>query len=86
MKCLQRALRACDSSGFLALHDDGKLGLDTITEANRVVNVTALLAAIRSEAAGYFRTTDAIAHHDARRRPSVSKGMADARVLVTLFI
>jgi len=57
--CLQRALRACMRS---APSEDGELGIATANYANNFQNVPALLAAIRSEAAGYFRTTDAIAH------------------------
>ncbi len=61
--CLQRALRACspDADPRL-LPDDGDLTVSTILTANAVTNVAALLASLRSEAAGYFRITDALAH------------------------
>ncbi|MGA9722703.1 MAG: glycosyl hydrolase 108 family protein [Candidatus Binatus sp.] len=62
---LQRALRACGAGSFAKeprYPDDGTLDLHTVEAANSFINVAALLAALRSEAAGYFRTTDAIAH------------------------
>jgi lysozyme family protein len=49
-RCLQRALRAC---GFIVV-EDGALGNGTIAGANGA-DGGALLAALRSEAAGYYR-------------------------------
>lgn len=64
--CLQRALRACGR----AIEDDGILGEETIRSAAATVNfsrepveTSALMAALRSEAAGYYRT---LAAHDER--------------------
>jgi len=51
-RCLQRALRAC---GMTVL-EDGALGNGTVSAANRA-NGEVLLAALRSEAAGYYRAT-----------------------------
>jgi lysozyme family protein len=50
MKCLQRALRACGRR----VEEDGVLGRATITAAS-AANRLALVAALRSEAAGYYR-------------------------------
>jgi lysozyme family protein len=49
-RCLQRALRACGK----AVAEDGALGKATVA-AVRVVSQLALAAALRSEAAGYYR-------------------------------
>lgn len=54
--CLQRALRACG----IAIADDGVLGAATQSAAARA-DGAALLAALRSEAAGYYRVTAALA-------------------------
>jgi lysozyme family protein len=50
VRCLQRALRACGAT----LAEDGALGNGTISAAQRA-DGGALLAALRSEAAGYYR-------------------------------
>jgi lysozyme family protein len=50
VRCLQRALRACGRR----LGDDGALGPETIAAAD-ASDQSALLAALRSEAAGYYR-------------------------------
>jgi len=52
VQCLQRALRACGTT----VVEDGALGNATVAAANRA-NGAALLAALRSEAAGYYRAT-----------------------------
>lgn len=52
VRCLQRGLRACGAT----LDEDGALGAATISAANRA-DGGALLAALRSEAAGYYRAT-----------------------------
>ena len=54
VRCLQRALRAC---GRLVV-EDSALGNTTVSSANRV-DGGALLAALRSEAAGYYSATAA---------------------------
>jgi lysozyme family protein len=59
--CLQRALRAC---GVFNPAEDGVLALATVHTVNSCSNTEALLSALRSEAAGYFRT---IAHDNAAR-------------------
>jgi lysozyme family protein len=51
-RCLQRALRGCG----IAVAKDGALGNGTVAAANRA-DGGALLAALRSEAAGYCRAT-----------------------------
>lgn len=56
MKCLQRALRACGRR----VEEDGVLGRATIAAAV-AANRLALMAALRSEAAGYYRVLAAIA-------------------------
>jgi lysozyme family protein len=48
--CLQRALRACGKR----ILQDGNLGEQTVA-ASSAIESTALLAALRSEAAGYYR-------------------------------
>ncbi len=55
IRCLQRAMRACGAQ----LEEDGVIGAATIYAVNSYLNVQALLAAIRSEAAAYFRATAA---------------------------
>ncbi|MGH7917268.1 MAG: putative peptidoglycan-binding domain-containing protein, partial [Candidatus Binataceae bacterium] len=50
VRCLQRALRACGRR----VADDGVLGIQTYGAAG-AVNQLALIAAMRSEAAGYYR-------------------------------
>jgi lysozyme family protein len=63
--CVQRACRACGRP----LADDGIAGRLTLDAAHTIAgqNVAALLAAIRSEAAGYFRTVSAL---ERGRRPN----------------
>jgi lysozyme family protein len=56
MKCLQRALRACGRR----VEEDGVLGRATIAAAE-AANRLALMAALRSEAAGYYRVLAALA-------------------------
>jgi lysozyme family protein len=51
--CLIRALRACGAT--LDHSKCGRLDIAIVTTANTFTNVPALLAAIRSEAAGHFR-------------------------------
>jgi lysozyme family protein len=51
-RCLQRALRACGTT----VVEDGALGNGTIAGVNHA-DAQALLAALRSEAAGYYRAT-----------------------------
>jgi lysozyme family protein len=51
-KCLQRAIR---SAKLLKLKDDGILGQQTLDAANST-NYTHLLCALRSEAAGFYRS------------------------------
>jgi len=53
--CLQRALRACGG----AILEDHAIGPATVTAA-LAANSDALLAAMRSEAAGYYRTLAAL--------------------------
>lgn len=60
-KCLQRALRACGRR----MIEDGVVGPVTAAAA-RAANQLALLAALRSEAAGYYRTLAAL---ERGRRP-----------------
>jgi len=55
--CLQRALRACGRR----VDEDGLIGEQTRTEAP-AANQMALMAALRSEAAGYYRTLAASEH------------------------
>lgn len=54
-RCLQCAVRACGRR----IADDGVLGRTTIAAA-RAANQLALLAALRSEAAGYYRVLAAL--------------------------
>lgn len=56
VSCLQRALRACGHP----LDDDGVLGPVTVGAAAAVADGAALMAALRSEAAGYYRVTAAL--------------------------
>ncbi len=51
-KCLQRAVRAASS---IVLEDDGVLGPKTIAAVNGV-NLNMLLSALKSEAAGFYRS------------------------------
>jgi lysozyme family protein len=55
--CLQRAARACGRH----VEEDGLVGIETRT-AVQGVNQIALMAALRSEAAGYYRTLAASEH------------------------
>lgn len=55
VRCLQRAVRACGRR----IVEDGVLGRITVG-AVRAANQVAMLAALRSEAAGYYRTLAAI--------------------------
>ena len=55
-RCLQRALRACSFPTV----EDGDLGEVTVVAATRA-DCSALLAALRSEAAGYYRATAELA-------------------------
>jgi len=64
-RCLQRAVRACGKR----IPEDGALGPATVAAA-RVANQLALLAALRSEAAGYYR---ALAALDRGRRPDADR-------------
>jgi len=54
-RCLQRALRACGSP----VTEDGEIGTATRAAA-AAANQVALLAALRAEAAGYYRTLAAL--------------------------
>jgi lysozyme family protein len=54
-QCLQRALRACAKR----VEEDGVLGATTRAAAS-AVNQAALMAALRSEAAGYYRVLAAL--------------------------
>ena len=56
IQCLQRALRACGSP----VTEDGLLGPATALAARRA-DAASLIAALRSEAAGYYRLTSALA-------------------------
>ena len=66
-RCLQRAVRACGRR----VAEDGQVGAETRTAA-QAANQVALMAALRSEAAGYYRTLAASAH-----------GNGDAREFLT---
>lgn len=57
VRCLQRAIRACAGERLV---EDGELGDLTIRAAAQL-DSKALLAAIRSEAAGYYRANAALA-------------------------
>jgi lysozyme family protein len=59
--CLQRALRACGHR----VSEDGSLGAETALAATRA-DSAALISALRSEAASYYRVTAALAR-DPRR-------------------
>lgn len=50
-RCLQRALRAC----LVDVEEDGLLGPETVRACGGVATNGALLAALRSEAAGFYR-------------------------------
>lgn len=54
-RLIQRALRACGEK----IEEDGALGVKTLAAINKV-DPTDLLAALKSEAAGYYRTLNAI--------------------------
>ena len=56
IKCLQRALRACGDR----VSEDGTLGAETALAAARA-DSAALISALRSEAASYYRVTAALA-------------------------
>ncbi|HLI78353.1 MAG TPA: glycosyl hydrolase 108 family protein [Candidatus Binataceae bacterium] len=56
VRCLQRGLRSCQT----AVAEDGALGEASIAAAKRA-NGEALLAALRSEAAGYYRAMAEVA-------------------------
>jgi lysozyme family protein len=56
IECLQRALRACGHR----VSEDGALGDGTALAASRA-DSAALISALRSEAAGYYRVTAALA-------------------------
>jgi lysozyme family protein len=56
IECLQRALRACG----MRVDEDGVIGAGTALAARRA-EPGALMAAMRSEAAGYYRTAAALA-------------------------
>jgi lysozyme family protein len=55
VKCIQRALRACGKG----IAEDGALGPVTAAAASQA-NQVALMAALRSEAAGYYRVLAAL--------------------------
>jgi lysozyme family protein len=55
-RCLQRALRACGHH----VADDGVLGPATAEAARAAAPASALLAAVRSEAAAHYRLTAAL--------------------------
>jgi lysozyme family protein len=59
--CLQRAMRACG----VAVAEDGVIGASTARYAARA-DAAALLAALRSEAAGYYRVSAALARGQRR--------------------
>ncbi len=61
IQCLQRALRACG----VPVAEDGVLGPATALAAGRA-DSAALTAALRSEAAGYYRVTAALARGQRR--------------------
>jgi lysozyme family protein len=56
IECLQRALRACGHR----VSEDGALGAET-TLASARADAAALISALRSEAASYYRVTAALA-------------------------
>ncbi len=59
IECLQRALRACGTP----VTEDGAIGAATAAEAARA-DASALMSAMRSEAAGYYRLVAARAPAD----------------------
>jgi len=62
-RCLQRALHAC---GYRLVTVDGVIGPQTINAANAVRPKAMLLAALRAEAAAYYRSL-------AERRPELKR-------------
>ncbi|SRR5579875_151324 len=62
--CIQRALRACRH----AVSEDGALGAQTRAAIARA-DGAALMAALRSEAAGYYRLTVAVSAAHGDRQP-----------------
>ncbi|HEX3408668.1 MAG TPA: glycosyl hydrolase 108 family protein [Candidatus Binataceae bacterium] len=69
--CLQRALRACGRQ----VSEDGLIGEQTRTAAP-AANQVALMAALRSEAAGYYRTI-AASEHGNRSKNAFLEGWLD---------
>jgi lysozyme family protein len=69
VRCLQRALRACGRR----VAEDGVLGAATAAAASSA-DLSALLAALRSEAAGYYRTLAAL---ERGRRPGSDREFLD---------
>ena len=64
VRCLQRALRACG----IAVIEDGLLGDQSVAAGNQAEGV-ALLAALRSEAASYYRVTAGSSGHGQSESP-----------------
>jgi lysozyme family protein len=60
VRTLQRALRACQ----VTVDEDGNLGPKTIAAVYSVRNMEALVAAMRSEAASYYRLLAALHQRD----------------------
>ena len=77
-RCLQRALRACASPTV----EDGDLGDATVIAATRAYGA-ALLAALRSEAAGYYRATAQLARKGADGKSGFPGWMVTSRLSVT---
>lgn len=69
VKCLQRALRACGRR----VAEDGTVGRETTTAVG-AANQLAMLAALRAEAAGYYRALAAI---ERGRRPDGDREFLD---------
>lgn len=53
------AARTFEAANLKPVAEDGELGTETTLAANSFLDYPALLAALRSEAAGYFRLTAA---------------------------
>ena len=68
-RCLQRALRACSFPTV----EDGDLGDATVVAATRA-NGSALLAALKSEAAGYYRAIAGVARSGADGKADFLEG------------